>query len=448
VPWKDGTRTLWLGVNKNNHGRGADTSESAPFAGSAAGHRVVLLREPICARVRPPALRHEVRPIAATDADPPLPPAAGSSDAGHAAHHRETVDISPIQETKGNRTTDLRWLQHGRHPAELREEVDLRDPALAGAPVGRTQKAACAPPGADCRRAGCCRFPGTTCFERDAGFAECRDSCGSGAVGNSTVKALEGGETPWPWSCTVLGGYVAPPLAAAPAGAPVPTSLLCVLILRPRGEDGADERMIKAQRAAKVGAFACDASDVLRAERGVDVGSARAMADALESIRRSGRYLRHDWTVRVNPDAVFLPGRLKHRLRALHPPAGEAVYIQSWERLSQFGAALTVFNTQALEVYFERGSVCARRISRQSGKDTFVRECLDSLGALELVDAALVLSSSPLGAHACKHNKTCEFDHVDTSVCADIRPVAFSAYKEEAWDRCLAVAMAGLVSRA
>merc|ERR1719401_2761099 len=118
--------------------------------------------------------------------------------------------------------------------------------------------------------------------------------------------------------------------------------------------------MTKAQRAHKVGPFACDASDVLRAKPGVDAGSARAMVDSLEYIHRSGRYQRYDWTVILSPDAVFLPDRLKLRLLALYPPAGEAVYIQSRERPARSGAALSVFSKLAMEAYFERGAACLR----------------------------------------------------------------------------------------
>merc|ERR1712218_237604 len=86
----------------------------------------------------------------------------------------------------------------------------------------------------------------------------------------------------------------------------------------------------------RAGIFACDASCVVTSREGIlgnDVviatipttevsgvskdgtaPDAGIFLQAWDAIKRNGQYLQHEWTVKVDPDTVFLPERLRPQL--------------------------------------------------------------------------------------------------------------------------------------
>jgi len=116
-------------------------------------------------------------------------------------------------------------LDHNTHAFPLSAGFQ-RDVAQVGAPSpgeGASQPTTCssgAAPWQSCRDSKCCT-EGYTCFEKDAHYAQCRDSCTPGVHEDDHP----GHRTPW--SCAVLSpapGSAMPPAPspAAPAPAPAP----------------------------------------------------------------------------------------------------------------------------------------------------------------------------------------------------------------------------------
>jgi len=79
--------------------------------------------------------------------------------------------------------------------ASLRGEP--RPPAPEGCPTPAPRDH-CAASGTDCSAAGCCRDPSLRCFQKDAWWASCRDSCTPG------IDPRDPPEHRSPWSCALL----------------------------------------------------------------------------------------------------------------------------------------------------------------------------------------------------------------------------------------------------
>jgi len=49
---------------------------------------------------------------------------------------------------------------------------------------------------------------------------------------------------------------------------------------------------------------------------------------AWQLVKWDGRYQKHDWTVKVDPDAVFFPERLRTVVRQHTPRGGECILLE------------------------------------------------------------------------------------------------------------------------
>jgi len=98
-------------------------------------------------------------------------------------------------------------------------------------------------------------------------------------------------------------------------------------------------------------------------------------------VQKDGRYLQHDWIVKVDTDAVFFPQRLKTRLSSLRTPQGSLAYLRNNEYKFQFMGALEVMTRQALERYYEHAERCAVGGGGHSGgEDFYMKSCLEGIG--------------------------------------------------------------------
>lgn len=102
--------------------------------------------------------------------------------------------------------------------------------------------------------------------------------------------------------------------------------------------------------------------------------------EAFDTIRRDGRFRNHDWVVKVDPDAVFLPARLKQHLRLLPPYPGMNVYLLNCDKGFGFFGSIEVYSRLALDTYFTGLSECQSGLDWQKmGEDLFMRRCMDFL---------------------------------------------------------------------
>lgn len=93
-----------------------------------------------------------------------------------------------------------------------------------------------------------------------------------------------------------------------------------------------------------------------------------------------GVYKSYTWTVKVDPDAVFFPGRLKG-LVAKYTPGPEGLYLNNCPRRGLHGP-LEVLSSKAVEMYVSYVSKCDTHFTQlcsgdcQWGEDMFLDQCL------------------------------------------------------------------------
>lgn len=270
----------------------------------------------------------------------------------------------------------------------------------------------------ECAATKLCCHEGMQCVQKDARRAYC------------THRPHQAG-----WNGTILGGargeWAVPPV---PAGSKNESgvTLFCLMAVLPGSYE---ERLVRAAREKNASVFACDASAIFdswhsaRGDSGADLGkfgeawssvvNTDVFVNVWEQTMKDGRYKKHDWTVKVDPDSVFFPDRLKAKLRALHAPKGWPIYIKNTVRDFGFLGACEVFSKEAMKKYFSYYHECFRTISAHSGEDGFMKGCMDMVGA------GYMLSVDVLNTPA--HD----------GPCSDPQRVTFHPRKDaEGWNSC------------
>jgi len=106
-------------------------------------------------------------------------------------------------------------------------------------------------------------------------------------------------------------------------------------------------------------------------------------------VKKDMRWSTTDWTVKVDPDAVLIPFRLRQHLE---PHTGESAYVVNCnkpllpEGPMMFGA-LEAFSKEAMSTYFERSGECIGGMFwKEWGEDWFMGHCLDFLQVTQIHD--------------------------------------------------------------
>jgi len=94
---------------------------------------------------------------------------------------------------------------------------------------------------------------------------------------------------------------------------------------------------------------------------------------------KDGLYLQTSWTVKVDPDCVFFPARLR-RVLSVHAEAPQGVYLNNcWRGMH---GPLEVFSRNAVKAWADGSKRCVRFFTKkcsgtcQWGEDMFVDQCL------------------------------------------------------------------------
>lgn len=122
---------------------------------------------------------------------------------------------------------------------------------------------------------------------------------------------------------------------------------------------------------------------------------------AWAAVLKDGRYENHDFTVKVDPDTVLLPSRLRS---SLEPFVDQTFYVPTCDLRDQFPdshdypmmyGALEVLSKNAVKAYATDGEKCKGELPWQDwGEDLYMGHCLDMCGVDQHVDLALVADSS------------------------------------------------------
>lgn len=295
---------------------------------------------------------------------------------------------------------------------------------------------ACSWEGEDCRQSRCCRRQGFQCFQKNQEFAGCKTKCVANAVDPADGDGL-------PWGCTVLGGSQEPAFTPkAPPGQAAGTSLFCFVVAMP---DGPERALVTFLQQKGLSAFSCDASAIFQGmpvqkSFWKSVANTDIFIKIWEQVQQNGQYLSHDFTVKVDPDAVFFPDRLKLHLASLSPPANVALYLKNINFKFQFMGALEVLSKKAVQEYLAHATECSSHLGHDGGEDFYMMTCLDALGIGHMADYTLL------------HDKYADADQLskkliieDIGSCRNDAVVAFHCYKaEQIWMGCHDVAMGAL----
>lgn len=293
----------------------------------------------------------------------------------------------------------------------------------------------CSWEGDNCIHSKCCRRTGLKCWEKSAGgWASCAKTCGE-------LKQF-GGD----WTCEELGGDNGSHVVA-----PQDTkkdldyqSLFCFMVVTDEGvvppgvNPGYEARIVSAMRAVNASIFGCDGSAIYHGAQAAkgewkSIKNTDIFAKVWADVKKGGEYEKHDWTVKVDADAVFFPARLRIKFQKyIKPPSKSAVYFHNIKFKFGFMGALEVVSRQAVDILLAGLGDCMKHIGADGGEDIFTMQCLDALGVGHMDDFSLLDD---------KYAHPGKFNLFDVDSCDNPAVVAFHPYKAvNSWMGCYKVA--------
>mmetsp|Transcript_60681 Transcript_60681/g.130299 ORF Transcript_60681/g.130299 Transcript_60681/m.130299 type:complete len:427 (+) Transcript_60681:80-1360(+) len=196
------------------------------------------------------------------------------------------------------------------------------------------------------------------------------------------------------------------PTTTAPRAWPYP-SLFCWLVMQAHTQEA---ELVRRQVQRKVGVFACD-EHIVFSDYEAQVGEPTILLGdisvaqgawgsamntepflrAWERLIQDGRFRRHDFIVKVDPDTVFIPARLKQHLGGV--PASDTCYFKTQGSYPGFLGALEIVSRSAVEELGRRKMECTRNNqAANSGEDGFLQHCFNVLGIASRDDYGLLTS--------------------------------------------------------
>jgi len=231
-----------------------------------------------------------------------------------------------------------------------------------------------------------------------------------------------------------------------------PGSLYCFALMQP---EGYERDLIKMQHEKRVSIFACDehvvfSSKVLQLAEGLTThvvdsnlrcnygGEFKTALNTeiffavWKEVMSENRFRLHDWTVKVDPDCVFFPDRLKPLVQpySSYDDNGKGLYLNNC-RMGLHGP-IEVFSRAAVKSWWSGRDACIRYFRQLCsgdclwGEDMFIDQCLWKV----------------LGVHRLSSYSLLVEDHCDPPLgwesCADQSTVAFHPFKSKAgYSLCL-----------
>jgi hypothetical protein len=107
------------------------------------------------------------------------------------------------------------------------------------------------------------------------------------------------------------------------------------------------------------------------------------------------RYQQHDWVVKVDPDTVFFPDRLREHVRPHTTREGSNVFYlncNSGSKARMLGS-LEVFSRTAIDVYKLEGWKCQSMAWKPFGEDKYMEKCMKNLGSYPALDFNMLVDA-------------------------------------------------------
>jgi len=116
---------------------------------------------------------------------------------------------------------------------------------------------------------------------------------------------------------------------------------------------------------------------------------------AWEKLIEAGDFRKHDWVVKVDPDAVFLPDRLRMHLRTTNYANGIRKYFKNCKTHASMRGPVEVYSRAAVDALGEDGWKCKKYIDKSKiGEDGFFQKCMGLLGVDAQEDWGLLMDEA------------------------------------------------------
>lgn len=319
------------------------------------------------------------------------------------------------------------------------EEVGTRTPDAGGAPPGQMGKWVldqCSGPNQDCTKSKCCLDTNTQCYEKNKDWAICMDTCTEGRHVDDKNES---------WSCKVLGQRQVSGLAVK--GSP---SLFCWSLFMTTSYE---MDIMKAQVSGGIGIVECDDFALLSTDPVTEIGTtpdgkqvktlnvekaeitmsqdgtagnAKLFVNCWQVLIDDGRWKQHAWMIKVDPDAVIVPYRVRDHLK-IH--IMENVYVVNCNKFPEspnfpmMYGSVEIYSFRAIQTYANKNGLCLTDMGMMLpkwGEDYYMTHCLDHIGVGRISDFGSVGDNVCLGG-----------------ACSDQYFSAFHPYKSlQAWQQC------------
>jgi hypothetical protein len=176
--------------------------------------------------------------------------------------------------------------------------------------------------------------------------------------------------------------------------------------------DSAEVKLVDMARNLNASIFGCDKHQLFHSwqstSAGWDTGTSTlqntdVFINVWLQIQTDGTYKKYDWTVKVDPDAVLVPGRLQAHIRALRAPPDTPIYLKNNGMDKGLGnngflGAIEVFSQRALDIYFDNWQGCKDTLGLATGEDGFLKGCMDAMGIGFMLDRDMFFPDKSAGA--------------------------------------------------
>jgi len=280
--------------------------------------------------------------------------------------------------------------------------IDKTQPAWAMVGLERDR---CSKPAEDCTKTGCCKTTGYKCYQQNGGVGKCQKECKTG-------------------SCQLFGRVVENMQVEAPGNVVVPAeTMFCWSVYTQNTgstKKSYEKELLTQQHARNASIFSCNAYAVY-SDAQVDLGGGLSSIKVTDkegdfhfakrkttgawvntgmfkqiwaAIRDAGTYKNYDWTVKADPDAVFVPSRLVRRIRMLPRPQ-QGIFLTNCKLVDNgFFGNLEVFSSQGFSILLANVEDCNSAIDWKTGvkggkygpmgEDLFAEKCMEKHGVAKV----------------------------------------------------------------
>jgi len=275
-----------------------------------------------------------------------------------------------------------------------------------GGPISDWVVDACAGEGEDCSTSRCCLVTDQQCYKKNKDWSMCMESCTPG------YHLEDNNES---WSCEEMG-----PRNVAGLGVKGTPSLYCWSLFQTTTEEN---DLIKYQIENDAGILQCDETALLSTAKETDMGKSKSgkamktmhvdMAEITVSqdgtsgnaklfincwnvIIDDGRWRHYAWIVKVDPDAVIIPDRVRSHLTS---HVDENVYVVNCNKFPSspnfpmMYGSVEIYSYKAIKTYKEKQGRCQEDMGMMLpkwGEDYYMTHCLDHIGVGRISDYASV----------------------------------------------------------